>query len=368
MVKISVIVPVYNTEKYLRKCLDSIVNQTLEDIEIICVNDGSTDNSLDILNEFNSKDNRIKIITQDNQGLGAARNNGLKHAGGEYVYFIDSDDYIDLTALEKLYNNAESNGSDLVLFKFQTFDDNENVHTRGVEFKIDDIFGDIDYNNFTFTYPDAKRHVMNSAFSACLKLYKREFIDTVDDFHFEENLSFEDIPPHVKVMLSASKISFVPENLYYYRSNPDSILNSQASGFDMLEIICIVEDYLRKNSFYEEFENEFIFFKIAQILKYMISTKSDEYFEIAKDEFSKISIDSFTLPEYASKGYDFVMTSQNLDEYIDKYYDDRILPLMDENSRLIEENKRLRKLNRELLSSNSWKITKPLRSLMNFKK
>ena len=103
MVKISIIVPVYNTEPYLEQCLDSIINQTLEDIEIICVNDGSTDNSLSVLEEYASKDNRIKIINQENEGPGFARNNGLKSVNGEYVLFVDSDDWIELNTCEALY-------------------------------------------------------------------------------------------------------------------------------------------------------------------------------------------------------------------------------------------------------------------------
>ena len=96
MNKVSIIVPVYNIEKYLAKCLDSLINQTLEDIEIICVNDGSTDNSAEILNEYAQKDCRIKIINQDNAGLSAARNTGINAANGEYIGYVDSDDWIDL--------------------------------------------------------------------------------------------------------------------------------------------------------------------------------------------------------------------------------------------------------------------------------
>jgi glycosyltransferase involved in cell wall biosynthesis len=211
MVAISVIIPVYNVEDYLAQCLDSICNQTFRDIEIICVNDGSTDHSPDILTQYSLKDERISIINQHNQGLAASRNNGLKIAKGEYVYFIDSDDYLEFDALERLYDSIVSNDSDMVLFKFQTVDDYHNVHKRGVEFKIDKIFGDIDYANFTFTYKDVKRHVMNSAFSACLKLYKRDFIA---DASFPIGLNFEDVPVHVKLMLEAQRLSFVPESFY----------------------------------------------------------------------------------------------------------------------------------------------------------
>ena len=107
MIKVSVVIPVYNTYKYLPECLESVINQTLADIEIICINDGSTDFSSKILEEYASKDKRIKIISQNNQGVSCARNRGLEIARGEYIYFLDSDDKITLTALEELYDIAE---------------------------------------------------------------------------------------------------------------------------------------------------------------------------------------------------------------------------------------------------------------------
>ena len=115
--KISVIIPVYNTETYLLECLDSIVNQTLKDIEIICVNDGSTDNSLSILKEYASKDNRIKIIDKENEGQGYSRKVGLDNSTGKYILFCDSDDYYsELTAFEELYNYIEKVEVDVVIF------------------------------------------------------------------------------------------------------------------------------------------------------------------------------------------------------------------------------------------------------------
>ena len=110
---VSVIVPVYNVEKYLEECLDSIINQTLEDIEIICVNDGSTDNSLKILKKYAKKDNRIKIINQKNCGLGCARNSGLNQSQGDYIFFLDSDDYLNPNILEKLYPKALESHSEI---------------------------------------------------------------------------------------------------------------------------------------------------------------------------------------------------------------------------------------------------------------
>ena len=123
MSKVSVIIPVYNVEPYLEKCLDSLINQTLKDIEIICINDCSTDNSLNILEQFKNKDERIKLINlKENKGAAAARNEGLKIAKGEYLGFVDPDDYVDLNFYEELYKKAKQDDADIVKAKRKTYE------------------------------------------------------------------------------------------------------------------------------------------------------------------------------------------------------------------------------------------------------
>ena len=122
MPKLSLIIPVYNVEKYLRECLDSCINQTLKDIEIICINDCSPDDSYKILEEYSKKDNRVKIINhEENKGLGAARNTGIANATGEYIWFIDSDDFIDSISCQVLYDCAKEHDVDVLLFQGKTF-------------------------------------------------------------------------------------------------------------------------------------------------------------------------------------------------------------------------------------------------------
>ena len=121
MPKVSIVIPVYNVEEYLRRCLDSVVNQTLRDIEIICINDGSTDNSSHILAEYQSKENRLRVISQKNGGQSKARNAGLEVATGEYIYFLDSDDYIKTYALEKLYTIAKTNNLIFYILTVKSF-------------------------------------------------------------------------------------------------------------------------------------------------------------------------------------------------------------------------------------------------------
>ena len=124
MPKVSIIVPVYNVEKYLCQCLESLVHQTLTDIEIICVNDGSTDNSLGILNKYAQLDSRIKVFSQKNQGVSSARNLGLEKVNGEYITFVDSDDWIELNACEILYNTAQERNTDILLCSYYNYDNN----------------------------------------------------------------------------------------------------------------------------------------------------------------------------------------------------------------------------------------------------
>ncbi len=117
LVKISVIIPIYNSEKYLSECLESIINQTFKDIEIICINDGSKDNSLNILNEYLKKDNRIIIVNQKNSGVSSARNKGIRLSTGDFISFIDSDDYLDLNVYEKCVQRIIRDNSDIIIFE-----------------------------------------------------------------------------------------------------------------------------------------------------------------------------------------------------------------------------------------------------------
>ncbi len=149
MPKVSVIIPVYNTEKYLPKCLDSVCNQTLSDIEIICINDASTDNSLAILKEYAKKDNRIKLINfKENKGAAAARNTGIDEAQGEYIGFVDSDDFVDLDFYEKLYRTAIDFNADAAKGNYK------NAQSGYIDLSLNEKIRE-DKNNFAFAYCSA---------------------------------------------------------------------------------------------------------------------------------------------------------------------------------------------------------------------
>lgn len=296
--KVSVIVPVYNVENYLKECLDSLINQTLTDIEIICVNDGSTDNSLDILEEYQSKDSRIKIITKENAGLGAGRNTGLKHIQGEYVSFIDSDDFLRLDAYEKLYENAFNNNSDLVIFKlifYNEFGQNKNTYQENRDYSK--IFPSVDFNNFAFRGDDILDEVFGETPNAWSKFYKVDFLKKYDDFYFSEGVLYEDVSFHVKTLLRADKISFLDEYLYYYRtSNSSSITSKKSSSEDIIKVLNETYDFLVENNLYEKYKNEFSLFKLSHICFRFCNRANEKltenFFNLAKDEFISLDIKS----------------------------------------------------------------------------
>lgn len=210
MIKVSIIVPVYNVEKYLEKCLDSLINQTLKDIEIICVNDGSTDTSQEILEKYSKKDNRITIINQDNAGVSVARNSGIDIAKGEYIGFVDSDDWVDLNFYEKLYNSAIENDADIAVSSI--------IRWRKYNKKYR-----VKYENKVYT-------TLQEKISACFipkicyvwnKLYKSHI---VQNEHFTPNVYFEDIIWLPNIIKQANKIVTVDGTNYYYRVNNNSIV------------------------------------------------------------------------------------------------------------------------------------------------
>ena len=173
--KVSVIIPVYNAERYLKQCLDSIINQTLKEIEIICVDDGSTDSSLEILKKYEKKDGRVQIIQQKNQFAGVARNNGLKIARGKYVFFIDSDDFCEISLLNSVFLVAEKNNVDIVAFDHYLYDEKNKTNKRIYDVNYRNI---IEKKNNIFNYKDFPTRIMSSInpvpWNKLIKSFNRE--------------------------------------------------------------------------------------------------------------------------------------------------------------------------------------------------
>ena len=294
-IKISIIIPVHNTENYLNQCLDSVLSQNFSDFEVICIDNGSTDKSLDILKNYAQNDSRVKVISQIDKGPGNARNVGLSHAQGEYVLFVDSDDFLSENSLSQIYDNAESNQSDVVLFDFYRFNElNGKIDMWGCH--LDNVFTDKDFNNFTFSYKEIKKHVLNTYFNCWFKLYRKSFIDKFN-IAFPEEINYEDVPFHVKSIVLADTISFFPDYVYNYRaSTQNSIMNDKSIIFDIIDVVTSVESFLRDNGIFKEFEVEFYAFKIFQLTLYIKAWGESSYFNRVKSEF--ISMNN-------SSGFDF---------------------------------------------------------------
>ena len=211
--KISVIIPVYNVEKYLRECLDSVINQTYKDLEIICVNDASTDSSLSILEEYALKDSRIKVFNNDKRlNPGSSRNLGVKYATGEYIHFLDSDDWLELDAYEKLVNHLEKIGNvDVLHFLWNYYDNVDKTFVSG-KYKNTQILNKIVNIN------DDKDFFVNWCRSAWLKLYRKDFLIN-NKLFFNDYPCLEDIEYGILILVFANSIYFVDDVLLNYRVN-----------------------------------------------------------------------------------------------------------------------------------------------------
>lgn len=225
MTKLSVILPVYNVEKYLPRCLDSLLNQTLKDLEIICVNDGSTDNSLNVLNEYASKDNRLVIINQKNNGPGNARNSGLDIAKGEYIGFVDPDDWVEINAFEELYETAKKFDAKVLLFNFKAVSDINTVCHSQTDYFKEKLGYDLDETHY-FTRFTLKEHFIDKIWSGIWdKIYSREFLQKFN-IRFPESYSGEDWMFNLKVYYYSDKIYYLNKYLYYYYQRRTSLVYS----------------------------------------------------------------------------------------------------------------------------------------------
>lgn len=218
--KVSVIVPVYNVQNYLTQCLESILNQTLKDIEIICINDGSTDSSTEILNNFQKEDERVIVVNKSNGGYGSSCNMGLRLARGEYISIVESDDYIDKNMLEDLYNLAKKNNTDVVKSAYYEYRDDEK--------DISKINWSEQYNmpQGVFKIADCTQLVyFHPSIWSCI--YRKSFLDK-NNIRFVEakGAGWADNPFQIQTLCLAQRIIYTDNAYYYYRlTNPTSSSN-----------------------------------------------------------------------------------------------------------------------------------------------
>lgn len=263
---ISVIVPVWNVEKYLSQCLDSILCQTFSNFELICVNDGSTDNSRKILEKYQLSDSRIKIVNKKNGGLSSARNAGMKVAQGDFYSFIDSDDWVAPDMLEKLYDNISKFNSDIAFCKVHQFNEAENKIDDSNPYYTLDYF-DETFDNRAFSYKDTKPFIMDVCVTAWNKLYRKSFIDKCNAW-FPEGLIFEDGPFFFSIFFKAERISLVRDFLYYYRINrKGSIIDKAGKKFlNLIDVINIMYEKASSADDFEDFKYDFYKKKVEDVV------------------------------------------------------------------------------------------------------
>ncbi|WP_126652600.1 glycosyltransferase family 2 protein [Chryseobacterium aureum] len=275
--KVSVIVPVYNVENYLTKCLDSLVNQSLTDIEIIVVNDGSKDDSEKIIQEFAQKyPGKIKAFTKENGGLSDARNFGIDQATGDYIGFVDSDDYVTGTMFEEMFHLAEKHQAKMVICNIQKVDENGKLVQKltqlpGMPEKIElgrnfSIFSDISY-------------------FACNKLFKKElFLQR----RFKKGIHFEDIQLIPQLLLDCETIAQTQNFHYQYLERSDSITKTHTEkGLDMLKAVADVEKVFRESPYSDkkkELKNFQIFEGVYSFLAYLAFVKEEKKFYNMSDQ------------------------------------------------------------------------------------
>lgn len=301
MPKVSVIIPVYNTQLYLRKCLDSLVNQTLRDIEIICVDDGSTDGSPEILREYQAKDERITILKQEKSNAGAARNLGLSAAAGEYLSFLDSDDFFEPTMLEHMYACAKNRNADIVVCEMKLYyeDSGEAVpvhwHIRKqlLPQKTVFAFSDIKSNAFQCIVP----YVWD-------KLIKRDVV-IKNRLQYQSLLIHNDTVFIDTAMLSAKTITVLEEYLVYNRkrSAKDSITDTRYLHTDCAHaVLSGLKEYLVREGLYRRYERDYISLAIVLIHRTYLGTINHPAIEKEMRNKADVWLDEFEIkghkPDY----------------------------------------------------------------------
>ncbi|MBQ4078183.1 glycosyltransferase [bacterium] len=292
--KVSVILPVYNVGKYLRQSLDSLINQTLKEIEIICVNDGSIDDSYDILEEYREKDSRIKVIHKENKGTGAARNDGLRIATGECIGFVDPDDWVKPNMFERLYNLIKEKDLDIAMCMPDGYDE-KNAINAPFPYFVDANFENI-IDDRTFNWRDLSPF----SYPMCVwnKLYTKELFDK-HNIEFAEGLDFEDHKVIFGTLLTAEKIFFIREKLYVYRFNREGsvLTDNNRRLIDHIEIFNIVENLMKETNTFNLLREDFLTYKIHNILYYYSMIKEEFKAEYCENMIKSIKDMNLTQAE-----------------------------------------------------------------------
>jgi len=286
--KVSIIVPAYNASNYIEKCIDSLLNQTLKDIEIIIVNDGSTDDTAEKLSKY---EDEIKVITQKNVGVASARNKGLSVANGEYIAYVDSDDWIESNMFELLYNKAKENNYDVVECDFKYVNDFKTWNG------IVDLVSDIN------TIEEKKKYYINMFPVIWNKIYKR---NKIKDIKFKSGVWAEDVEYLYRVLPNITSIGKINKKLYYYYQRPVSesrLFDKRV--YNYIDNFNGILEYYKKNKYYDVYKNEleycYVRYIYATFIKRAATFKDKKEYKKAVNEAIKNVLEKF--PKYRKNKY-----------------------------------------------------------------
>ena len=307
--KISVIVPVYNVEMYLEQCLKSILCQSIDAIEVICVNDGSTDESGSILERFAKKDERVKVLTQENAGAGAARNLGMKEAKGDYLSFLDSDDFFNKKMFEKAYSRAKDTSAEIVCFRSDRFYEEE----KRFENAMWTINAKQIPNKLVFSASEIRPNIYLSMKGwAWDKLFSHSFIQN-QELLFQEIKIHNDLYFVYSALTSASKISVLDDVLVHQRKITGGTLSSldvRVTAFDNIKDALVKTlNRIKSHGQADMFKRDFINYTITLLEYHLFASEGniqEQLFNLVKNEW----LDLFSIPKYS---YDYFYKKEDYD-------------------------------------------------------
>ncbi len=399
--------PVYNDENYLEKSINSVINQSLKDIELICINDGSTDNSLKILKDLKRKYNFIKIMSQENKGSGEARNIGLKIAKGEYIAFLDSDDiFINPTALEEMYNYGVKENAIMISANIKALNNGELINHHIYESKRCNYFSEkklVQSDNYGIPWYFYK-NIFKRSFLIENNIYFPNLRRGQDPIFLVKTLAnikeFIGLPIYLygynissgggagnKVNTYQKKVDYITHfkktfdileeakysnSLLIYKKQLFRYLNSYNNEKDKDYYDIVNDTFGGMEYFKDDFKEEYYLFLINQLLNQM----NDKNFNNIKKQIKSLKIENEDIPSDLFFYYNNLLNSETFEEYtfiseLKKEHEELVLKnkkLKKRNNKLNKKLKKSNKLNKEIISSNSWKITKPLRKVRNLRK
>lgn len=287
--KISIIIPVYNSEEYIPQCLDSLLSQTYENLEIICINDGSKDNSLKVLEHYKTVDDRITVLTQENKGQSVARNRGVEISTGDWITFVDSDDWVGVDCYNTFFNvlcNPSTPSFEIFMFNGTSFTKNE---SKQDDLNLKNFFYIEDWSKKSgeiCTFKDCK-NPFEGNLSVYNKIYRRNFIEK-HNLKYVENFIFEDELYWIEAFCAAKSIYLCDEIFYFYRQQPKSTMHTLGKNiFNIFPMFNKIKHKLIEFNYYDMAKYAFLQHKFRQFAFFFFTIPEElreEFFNRAKDD------------------------------------------------------------------------------------